>query len=106
MLKRRDREPSGAGPWLLEKLAALAAAYTAPLPARLPQASPERGKRPRYVLKDEPAPSLACPPDVPQHEWDAAARNVAAGSPFSTIAKGSDVPSDFALRIQGLAPRR
>jgi hypothetical protein len=37
-------------------------------------------------------------------EWAAAARNVELGSAPSTIAKGSDIPNDFVLRVTGLAP--
>src|SRR5262245_50902216 len=73
MLKRRDREPS-AGTWLLDKLAGLAASYTAPLPAPKPEHKPRRYqlteglRQPRRPL-DEP------PPGVDAGEWRLAQRS-------------------------------
>ena len=40
--------------------------------------------------------------EIDPREWAAAAANVAAGSAPSTIAKGSDIPSDMTMRLNGL----
>jgi hypothetical protein len=42
--------------------------------------------------------------EIDPAEWANAARNVEFGSAPSSIAKGSDVPNDFVLRVTGLAP--
>jgi hypothetical protein len=42
--------------------------------------------------------------EIDPREWAEAARNVELGSAPSTIAKGSDVPSDFTMRLNGLTP--
>jgi hypothetical protein len=42
--------------------------------------------------------------EIDPREWAEAARNVELGSAPSTIAKGSDVPSDFTMRRNGLTP--
>jgi hypothetical protein len=86
--------------------------FRSPEPEPMPK--PQRGApRPRYKLTAalvEPKADPAIPPEQPPHgvereAWLAARQNVLNGSAPSTIAKGSDVPSDFTLRIQGLMPR-
>jgi hypothetical protein len=42
--------------------------------------------------------------EIDPRQWAEAARNVELGSAPSTIAKGSDVPSDFTMRRNGLTP--
>jgi hypothetical protein len=91
---------SNDGWWIMRKLRGLHERSLAPDLA-LPQ------KPPRYHLSKDcrprpPAIPIEAPAGVPKDEWREAARNVELGSAPSEIRAGSDVPSDFSLRIMGL----
>jgi hypothetical protein len=88
-----------AAEWLFRKLSLIAtrAATAAPVSV-LPEAKRARASKP----KSQPADPLQCPDHISPNEWAPAVANVVAGSAPSTIARGSDIPSDFTLRRNGL----
>jgi hypothetical protein len=101
-VRERNRS-SDAREWVEEKISTVAARRALP-PPELPQPKPKR-----YVLSADIAHAQRSPPELPpagtpRQEWDAAVAAVRAGSAPSSIAKGSDVPNDFVLRVTGLAP--
>jgi hypothetical protein len=53
-------------------------------------------------VRKAPEPSFECPAGTPHHEWQAALAAVRGGSAPSTIAAGSDIPSDETMRRNGL----
>jgi hypothetical protein len=64
----------------------------------------ERARFPRVVLANWDGSSAWWPDDkIDPREWAAAARNVELGSAPSTIAAGSDIPSDETMRRNGFA---
>jgi hypothetical protein len=77
--------------WLADKLRALAVHRP-----RLPEPS-TRVAAPKRVRPDIVA-ATKCPDSVNAAEWAAAVAAVAAGSAPSTIAFGSDIPSDETVR--------
>jgi hypothetical protein len=105
--------------WLIDKLRSIAESAAAPdlVAARRADTKPSPGKR-QIVELDRPpdispeawkrskaevlARPLEPPAGVSSEEWLEAARNVELGSAPSEIRAGSDVPSDFSLRIMGL----
>jgi hypothetical protein len=82
---------------VLGRLERIATALAEPDPK--PSPKPKRTRKPVA-----PTPLLQPPPGTSVAEWQVALENVRAGSAPSTIAKGSDIPSDFTLRRNGLAP--
>jgi hypothetical protein len=89
--------------WLIAKIEAISERRaSSPLPE--PAEKPKRYQLSADIAHAQQLPSFECPAGTPRQEWDAAVAAVRAGSAPSTIAKGSDVPSDFSLRIMGLAP--
>jgi hypothetical protein len=65
----------------------------------------ERARFPRAVLGNyENFFGVGASDSIDPREWAAAAANVAAGSAPSNIAAGSDVPSDFTMRLNGFDP--
>jgi hypothetical protein len=88
--------------WLEAKLRQIAQRHQHPVPEA---AKPKPGPRYKLAAEHKPkalAPPFEPPPGVPASEWAAAQRNVAAGSAPSAIAAGSDIPSDFTMRRNGL----
>jgi hypothetical protein len=62
----------------------------------------ERARFPRAILSNYEGTGVGLFADsIDPREWAAAAANVAAGSAPSNIAAGSDVPSDFTMRLNG-----
>jgi hypothetical protein len=89
------------GNWLLRKLRGLYERSAAPdlvLPKPAPRYRLSKDYRPK-----PPAIPVEAPPGVSKSEWREAARNVAFGSVPSTIAAGSDTPSDWTMRRNGFA---
>jgi hypothetical protein len=100
---RRKRSSLEAQAWLEAKLATMRERMAAPMP-ELPPPPRKRYQLSKDVARKAPAPSFECPLGIPAAEWAIAVRNVKFGSTASSIKKDSDVPSDFSLRIMGLAP--
>jgi hypothetical protein len=88
-------KPSDATEWILSKLAKMRARMDVPLPEPpTPRARVAASKAPkRDIVHETPRPD-----GVPLAEWEAALRNVMSGSAPSTIAFGSDIPSDESVR--------
>jgi hypothetical protein len=94
-----------AADWLFRKLSLIAARSAATVSVPVSPETKRAGARARKP-KPKPADPLQCPDHIRPEEWAAAVANVVAGSAPSTIARGSDIPSDFTLRRNGLhAPR-
>jgi hypothetical protein len=95
------RKHSTAREWIEAKLREMAERRAQPLP-ELPPPPRKRYQLSKDVARKAPAPSFECPLSVPAAEWAIAVRNVKFGSTASVIAAGSDIPSDFTLRRNGL----
>jgi hypothetical protein len=87
--------------WLFRKLSLIAARSAATVQVPVSPETKHAGARVRKP-KLKPADPLACPDHISPKEWALAVANVMAGSAPSTIARGSDIPSDFTLRRNGL----